>query len=170
MSNYSQFFLNTSSSVVQLELLEISHPNFSQVYRIVRNAINGVTVHHEDASVHAYTYYPVKIVPTRNANDLDQTLEITFGDLGQVLPMELDRMYPLVGGLPGTFVKPTIKYRTYRSDDLTAPLAGPLRFLINNIAFVKEGATLECSAPRLNLSATGELYSMQRFPMLKGFL
>jgi hypothetical protein len=168
---YSQFFLNTSSSIVQLELLEISHSSFSQTYRIVRNAINGVTVTLEDASVHTFAYYPVKIVPTGSNNDLDQVLQVQFGDLGQVVPLEVDRvLLTSSGGLPTSVTKPTLLYRTYRSDDLTEPLAGPYRFQVNNIAFQKEGATLQCTAPRLNLNRTGEIYSMDRFPMLRGFL
>lgn len=172
MSAYAAFFLNTSSSVVQLELLQISHSKFSQTYYVVRNAIKGLAaVTHEDSTVHAYQYYPLKIVPTSNAQDLDQTLEITFGDLGQVLPQELDNlMSPGGGAAPFTLEKPVIMYRTYRSDDLSVPLFGPYRFVANTIAFVKEGATLQCSAPRLNLNATGELYTMDRFPMLAGFL
>lgn len=171
MSAYAEFFLNTSSSVVQLELLEISHPSFSQTYRIVRNAIRGVTVTLEDSSVHTFDYYPAKIVPTGNANDLEQTLQIQFGDLGQVVPLEIDRVILMTsGGLPTSTIKPTVLYRTYRSDDLSAPLAGPYRFQVNNIAFKKEGATLQCTAPRMNLNRTGEVYSMDRFPMLRGFL
>jgi hypothetical protein len=171
MNAYARFFLNTSSSIIQLELIEISHPSFSQTYRVVRNAINGVTVTHEDATVHAYTFYPCKIAPTGSANDLEQQLQVGFGDLGQIMPLEIDRVLLMTsGGLPTSVIKPTLLYRTYRSDDLTAPLAGPYRFQINNVAFQKEAATLQCTAPRLNLNRTGEVYAMDRFPMLRGFL
>jgi hypothetical protein len=315
MSNYSQFFLNTSSRVVQLELIDIFHPNFSQRYRIVRNAINGVTVTLEDTTVGVFVYYPVKITPTGSSNDLDQTLQLVFGDLGQILPLEVDRLlfqfgapplfidscfgvwtdssgvivaspfqigtgctvfvppgaaflsmgcnngffansgtwavvikdgtntntvtvhgwarpwsvtlnptysFGTVGSIasdtfavtpgallqlscsgnggnfansgggdpsrpeistagifPGSYVKialpssiskPVVLYRTYRSDDLTQPLVGPIKFEMDSVAFQKQGATIQCSARKLNLTATGELYTMDRFPMLKGFL
>jgi hypothetical protein len=314
--SYAKFFLSGKSSVVQLELLEISHPNFSKVYRIVRNAIAGVTVTLEDSSVSTFDYYPCQIIPNGSKNDLDQTLQIALGDLGQILPQELDRVvvkkpvafhagallgawvdntgqlvakpfligtggsfyvplaathlqmgidddfmfdnsgvgfsvvinggapvsvgviartwtytagvlntaYPYSptsssapisvavtpgqllkitatgsikidgtanignpfgipgyakGGAgsfvdvnpgPGTVIKPSVVYRVYRSDDLTEPLDGPYLFQANSLAFQKEGATFECTAPRLNLSTTGEIYTMNRFPMLRGFL
>lgn len=168
-SPYSEFFLNSDSNIVQLELIEISHPLFSQVYYIVRNAVAGVTVTLETAVAQAFDYYPVKVTPSGSYNDLDQTLQVSFGDLGQVLPKELDRLNLAVSTIPGYFTKPTLTYRTYRSDDLSGPLSGPIKFLIDNIAFNKEGATLTCSASRLNLTATGEPYSMDRFPMLRGF-
>lgn len=314
MPNLTQFFLSSSSAVVKLDLFEIFHPDFSKTYRIVRNAIAGVTVTLEDASVKTFDYYPIRLTPTGSNNDLDQTLELTFGDLGDLLPQELDRIvrahnlpfyggaligaftdstgliidtpflignggwfyvpgiatkltmgivddtlysdntgnfvvningtnvnvgatakpwdttvntkYPFVatgagaptvvavtpgdllniavsglvrlgsghtpsdglgeflGGIPtstpGTYIpidpppgsktKPILTYRSYRSDDLTAPLDGPFIFGIDNVAFRKEGATLQCTASRLNQGATGEIYTMDRFPMLRGFL
>lgn len=317
MSNYTTFFLNTSKSVVQLELIELAHPDLSKTYRIVRNAINGVTVTLEDATSKVFDYYPLRITPSGSSTDLEQTMEVQLGDLGSVLPQELDRLdskpnpvlnagcligafvdaggvvvanpfliglgtrvwvpgnatrlfmgmnddfygdnigswnvvingsapisvngknqpwtfagpinldrfwvttggtapasYTIPGGvtqlvitssgaaglnavfgttdgngnasagvgntpnLPGFWIvprvgftqKPVMKYRAYRSDDLTAPMLGPLIFQVNNIAFQKEGATLSASAPRLNLSATGELYDLDRFPTLRGFL
>lgn len=169
-TSYSQFFLNCSSSIIQLDLIEISHPLFSQIYRIVRNAIAGVTVTLEDLTVQTFAYYPIALSPSGSYNDMDQTLQVSFGDLGQVLPQELDRLISPPGSIPGTYTKPTLKYRTYRSDDLSGPLAGPFIFDINNIAFKKEAATLQCSAQRLNLTTTGEVYDMDTFPMLKGFL
>lgn len=317
MSNYSQFFLNSSSRVVQLETFDISHPSFSKRYRVVRNSINGLTATLEDTTTGVFDYYPISVSPTGSANDLDQSLALTFGDLGQVIPSEVDRLlfsfeqpplftcslfgawtdgsgviigspfqigvgctlyvppgasflsmgancnlfggsgiwnvaindgttttnvsvhgwstpwsiaanptktfgttgsiapatfavtpgnllqlvttgtasitpnngggnplqplpnpalgilpstYVLPNALPSSIVKPVVLYRTFRSDDLTQPLYGPVQFQIDSIAFKKEGATMQCSAPRLNITSTGETYSMNRFPMLRGFL
>lgn len=168
MSNYSQFFLNSGSGIVQLELMEISHPLFSKVYRIVRNAVVGVTVTLEDSTVKTFDYYPVKITPSGAYNDLDQTLQVSFGDLGSILPTELDLVFAPVPTIPR--IKPLLTYRTYRSDDLTQPLSGPFKFNVDNMAFKLEGATIQCTALRLNLTATGELYTMDRFPTMRGFL
>jgi hypothetical protein len=93
-------------------------------------------------------------------------LKVQLGDLGEVLPTELRAIFEA----NGFAIRPTLKYRTYRSDDLSQPLYGPLRFEINNLTFKKEGAAFEASAPRLNSAATGELYTTSRFPMLRGFI
>ena len=166
MSDYSEFFLNSSSSVVQLELLEISHSAFTRSYFVVRNATNGITVTLEDTTVQAFEYFPLKITPISNKNDLDQALRIDFGDLGEILPMELDA----VSDGDGFVEKPVIKYRTYRSDDLTAPLVGPLILEVTTFNFNREGSTFEAKAPSLNINRTGELYKVARFPMMRGFL
>ena len=48
MSHFSQqhidFFFKSKSSIVELELLELTHPNFSIDYRIVRNAVDGIGI------------------------------------------------------------------------------------------------------------------------------
>lgn len=165
-SNYASYFLNSKSSVVQLELLEISHPNFTQTYRVVRNAINGVTVTLEDASVRTFNYYPLRIESLGTRDNLDFGIKIDFGDLGEVLPLELDA----ITTSSGFNVKPMVRYWTYRSDDLTKPLFGPLILEVKNFNFNETGATFEAKAPSLNLNRTGETYRIDRFPMLRGFL
>jgi len=166
MTDYSQFFLNSSSSIPQLELLEITHPNFSQDYFIVRNATNGITVTLEDLSSQAFVYYPLKITAVGTRENLDFSIRVDLGDLGEVLPVELDN----VATAAGYGTKPTVKYRTYRSDDLTAPLYGPVTLEVESFSFTREGCSFEAKAPSLNISSTGETYSLDRFPMLRGFL
>ena len=66
--------------------------------------------------------------------------------------------------------KPRVVYRTYRSDDLTRPLFGPIVLEVDSFAFNREGSTFTAKAPSLNINKTGELYRLERFPMLRGFL
>jgi len=164
MSAYTDFFLNSKSRIVQLECIEISHPNFSKVYYVVRNATLGVTVTHEDSSVHTYEYYPLDIVAGSDSDDLDQEYKISVGDLGDMLPNEVDAVR-VAGGLG---VKPTVIYRAYRSDDLTHVLMGPTVLQIKTLSFTRDGATFEASAPLLNMSQTGEIYDLNRFDPLRG--
>lgn len=166
MSAYTEYFLNSNSSVVQLELLEISHSAFTQSYYVVRNAVNGVTVTLETLVNQAFEYYPLKITPVGAKDDLDQFLRIDLGDLGEVLPTELDA----VSNALGFSEKPVVKYRTYRSDDLTAPLLGPWVLEVDTFNFNREGSSFEAKAPSLNINRTGELYKIARFPMLRGFI
>ncbi|MEI7704986.1 MAG: DUF1833 family protein [Deltaproteobacteria bacterium] len=166
MSRHSEFFLNARSSVVQLELLEISHPAFTRAYRIVRNAIAGVTVTLEDSTSATFDYYPLRISPMAAKDDLDAGFSIQLGDLGQVLPVELDA----VAEADGFATKPIVKYRVYRSDDLTAPILGPLVLEVVTFSFTREVSSFEARAPRFNLNRTGELYRVERFPMLRSTL
>jgi len=92
MSDYSEFFLNSKASIVQLELIQIKHPNFSKDYNIVRNASNGVTVLLETEELLNFEYYPARISNNGNREDLDFGLKIELGDLGEIIPDELDNV------------------------------------------------------------------------------
>jgi hypothetical protein len=166
MSEYSEYFLNSSSHVAELELIEISHPNFNRVYYLVRNAAAGVTVELETGAEQAFEYYPLQISPMGNSDDLDQAIQVQLGDLGEILPQELDAVF----AGDGMSTRPTCIYRTYRSDDLSAPLYGPIRLEITDLTFKKEGAAFEARAARKNSNGTGEAYTTTRFPMLRGFI
>lgn len=166
MSAYTEFFLNSKSSIVQLDCLEISHPNFTQTWRVVRNAVSGVTVTHEDGSSNDYIYYPLKLSLSGPRDDLDHILTVQLGDLGEIITNELDA----IRAAGGFNVFPRVKYRTYRSDVLTVPLYGPVILEIRTFTLTPDGAAFEAKAPSLNVNKTGERYSIARFPMLSGLL
>lgn len=164
MSDYTEFYLNSKSSIAQLECLEISHSSFSQTYYLVRNAVHGVTVTHEDASEQSYTYLPMRLELSGPRDDLDHILQVVMGDLGEIVPMELDA----VRADDALQEMPVVIFRTYRSDDLSAPLFGPLVLEVKRFSMDRQGCTFEAKAPSLNVSRTGESYSIARFPMLSG--
>jgi len=165
--DYNAFFLNSSKDVFEIETLQIAHPSFSQTYWIVRNAVAGITAILEDGSTETFVYYPLQIKKVKSQHDdMDQELEIQLGDLGDVIPIEMDNVN-LADDL-GT--KPTVTYRTYRSDDLSKPLSGPFHFEIVNLSMNEDGSAFSARAPRLNQVTTGEIYDLNRFAPLKGFL
>lgn len=166
MSAALEYFLGARRDVVMLDLLELSHPGFTQTYRLVRNAAQGVTVTLETAAVETFDYYPMRITELGDSADLDNGIKVDFGDLGTVLPKELDAVF----ASDTLEIKPVVLYRTYRSDDLSAPLIGPLRLEISTFSFTRQGATFEAAAPYVNRNRTGETYNTKRFPMLRGFL
>lgn len=167
MSAYSEYFLNSNSNVVMLDCFELAHQYLTQTYYFVRNATNGVTVVHEDSTEHAYQYSPVRYSFERVRTDLDQIMKIEFGDVGLILPTELDNIRAN-DGFNGLL--PTIKYRAYRSDDLDTVLDGPVLLEIRAFTFSRKGCNFEARAPSLNVSKTGERYTLGRFPMLRGLL
>jgi hypothetical protein len=166
MSNYSEFFLNSKSSVVRLETLEISHPNFTKTYRVVRNSVAGLTAKLETGETVTFDYYPLRITSSGSRDDLDASIRIDLGDLGEILPTELDN----VSSANGFSTKPVVKYREYRSDDLNNVLNGPIVLQVTTFSFKREGSSFEAKAPSLNVNRTGEIYDFERFPMLRGFV
>lgn len=166
MSTYTAYYLNTPPTVVELELLEISHPRFSKTYRIVANSTEDVIVFHEGgAGPFTYSYFPLEIRRLGTQNDLDQTLRVSLGDLGLVLPLEIDAVLQANAML----TKPLLKYRTYDHRTLTVPLFGPSVHEITSVNFNKTGASFEAASPKLNITRTGKLYEPIKFPMLIAF-
>lgn len=166
MSKYTEFFLSSNSNVVELETLEIQHSSFTKVYRVVRNATAGLTAMLETNETVEFEYSPLRISGIGLRDNLDFGISVDLGDLGEILPTELDR----VSSDDNFAEKPVVLYRTYSSDDLTVPLYGPLVLEISGFSFDRTGSSFEAKAPSLNSTATGELYKLDRFPMLRGFL
>lgn len=165
MPDYNGYFLGSKSSVVYLETLQIAHVAFTQTYWVVRNAIGGLTAKLESGADQVFVYYPLRIRPIGAFDNLDQVIEVDLGDLGSIIPTELDAIQ--AAGKMG--VKPIVRYRAYRSDDLTGPLVGPLLLEIPDLSSTAEGSSFQAKAPSLNINRTGELYRLDRFPMLRAF-
>lgn len=166
MTTYAEFFLSAPARIVQYETIEIYHPSFSRRYYIVRNARLGIRARLESGTYADFEYYPLLISKAGSNNTLDQTFRITLGELGELIPSEIDRC--IVAGTLGT--KPTLTYRSYRSDDLETLLVGPVHLEIHEMPMTREGVAFEAKPAIANMNTTGELYTLERFPGLRGFL
>lgn len=165
MSDYSELFLYTTADVRQVECIEVYHPSFSQDYRFNRQLRKGFTANIEDGSPVFFQYYPAIIKSNGARDNQDSSFDISLGDLGEIIPKELDNV-----ALAGTFnIKPTVVYRLYRSDDPTKPIYPGLRLEVSNITTSEDGASFTAAAPRININGTGERYTIDRFPMLAAF-
>ncbi len=162
---YVQFFLQAQASVVRIECLELYHPSFSQHYYVVRNATQGITVRHEDGIDYEYMYYPLRIKMVGLSSNLDFGIDVDLGDLGDLVPNELSR---ITGD--AIRIKPTVIYRSYRSDALDKILEGPFSLEAKQISYNRDGCSFKARPKTLNNYSTGEIYDLTRFYPLRGFL
>jgi hypothetical protein len=167
MSDLAEFYLGSLSSVAELELFEISHPDMTQTYRFCPQAKDGVTVDLSPGELDVpFIYYPAEASVSGARDDLDAEVSLQLGDVGTLMPDEVDAIEEAGGML----TKPTLRFWVFRSDDLTAPRFGPLTLEIPTLASEEMGSSIEARAPRLNANRTGEIYSLGRFPMLRGWV
>lgn len=167
MSEYSEYFLNSRMDIVNYDLLEISHPFFTKTYRICRNNADGITVDLSPTELnYFFQFYPIAISTVDARDDMDTGIQVNFGDLGEIIPQEIDALIEV----DGFRTKPTVRYWNYRSDDLTSPLFGPIELEVTSMDFSDQGCAFEAHAPLINLNKTGERYVLSRFPMLRGFV
>jgi hypothetical protein len=162
MTEYEQYqnLLNSQpENETYFETIVISHSKMSKVYYLVFNSVpltakltTGVEV----------TFSPASISSTnaQNSNDLDQQASFSIGDENSELDDELDRI-PL-----GDTEDIIVGYGVYVSTGLDAP-AEFVEYTVKSIPQKLGTFTLQCGAPNLNSSETGEVYSMTRFPMLR---
>lgn len=165
-SDYIDFFLNCRANIVRVECLEIAHPAFSRSYYIVRNVVKGCVVKHDDGQWQEYQYYPLRLKMKSQTQDLDFGLEIGLGDLGSIVPHELKRVKE--SGLIKT--KASVVYRAYRSDVLDRILDGPFRLQVKLVSYMREGASFNAEPAVVNNNYTGEIFDLERFNPLRGFL
>ena len=167
MSALSEFYLGSSADVAELELFEISHPDMTRVYRFSPQALDGVTVDLSPTERGVeFQFYPAEIKAQAARDDLDAEISIQLGDLGELMPDEVDAIEEAGGML----IKPTLRFWVFRADDLRAPLVGPIVLEIPTLAHEEMGAAIEARAPRLNANRTGITYKLSQFPMLRGFV
>lgn len=165
MPDYN-YWLSGNPDDVRLLLVEISHPAWSKVYRIVQNHADGVTVQHENSVSYDYDYVPLTIQRGNNSDDLDQDITIGVGDLGETFPLELD----VARESAFADVRPTLNYREYNLSDLTKPQLTILGLEVTDYEPKREGAVFVCRAKQMNLTKTGITYNIKDFPTMRGFV
>ena len=165
MPDYN-YWLGGNPDDVRLQLIEVSHPAWSKVYRIVKNHADGVTVEHEDGDFFDYEYVPLTIQMGKNADDLDQDITIGVGDLGETFPDELRAARES----EQSHIRPTLNYREYNLSDLSKPQVFITGLEVTDYEPKREGAVFVCRAKQMNLTKTGETYNLDDYPTLRGFV
>ncbi len=166
MPDYNAFFLDSPSSVVQLDTIEISHPSFSQTFWLVRNRSDGLTATLETFEQQAFEYVPFVMTESPIDETLEYELRIALGDLSEIMPPEVDRMVAA-----GTIkIPPNVVFRRFSSDDLSAPMVGPIRLQMVEPTVTFEGMVFSARPQSANRVATGLVYNFDQFPTARGLL
>jgi hypothetical protein len=160
------YFLDTDVTVFEYETVEISHPNIDPTIRFVRNNAAGITATLETAEEVTFPYLPMRVTRASVQDGLDVSMKFVIGDLGDSLPAVIDGIRT-AGGF-GT--KPVLTFRGFRSDDFSEPSFGPVSLEIGSLPRSSEGAAFDATARQLNLSRTGERYSIVDHPPLRSLL
>lgn len=161
------FFFGAPCGTAELITLEISQPDFSKVWRIQKSYREGLWARIETGEKVLFQYVPMVLKQMEDLGNLDFGVNITLGDLGEILPEEIQRARA-AGTLRTS--PPQVVYRAYRSDDMERPMFGPVVLQARTITRSPDGAQFDSTAPQANVSKTGRNYRSDEFPMLRGFL
>lgn len=155
------FFLNVEGGFVFLDLIEISHPDLTEPLRFVRNDLFGVKVKHEDGLEYQYEYQGFNIKRNNTNRTLDQEISITFADFDDTLTKALKKT--------NRKISPTFRYRRYLDNDLDHPKLVVQTLEITDMSKDATGfVTFDAKAEQLNNVKTGEVYTIENCPLLRG--
>jgi len=164
---YTDFFFGASRRVAEIRTLEISQPSFSQVWRLQSSYREGLWARLESSELVFFQYVPMVLRQLEDRGSLDFGMNVMLGDLGEILPDEIQRARS-AGTLRTS--PPTVVHRSYRSDNLNRPMFGPIVLRAQPITRSPEGAQFDATAPYGNISKTGMLYRPDLFSALWGFV
>ena len=161
MSDLVSFFLDATGDIADLHVIEISHPDFTKVFRFVNSDEQGISVKHEDGIEYFYEYAAFRVDRSNVTADLDQAVSITFNDYDDELKNAVNQSDYMI---PATF-----KYRIYRDDDLNYPMITLETLKITDVNSDDYGVvTFDAKAEELNTVGTGERYTRENCPCLRG--
>lgn len=153
------FYLKATSGIARIDAIELSHPDFPTIYlQNYDDEQDLPLVFNDAAQLHKYAQFDVG--RGNSAPDLEQSFTINLLE-------EVDEINMLIDS--ASHLQPiTFKWRWYRSDDYSAPIETIESLTIANISFNGNGFSFTASAEPLNSVATGRIYTLENYPMLKG--
>ena len=167
MTDIAKFFLGSKASVISIEAIEITHPSFDQGFYFLKNGADQLNLTHEDGSSHLYKYVPMSITISNVRSDLDQEIQINISDLDDKFIDAIDA----IDESTSRDIRPLVRYRLYRDDMLSTPISIIQSLGMVDISKNSNGdCTINAKAQSLNSVRTGENYSLERFPLLRGYV
>lgn len=171
IDDIKDYHLDSAPSIALLETLEISHSAWPEPLRIVTNHADGINVTLEDGISAFFEFAPLLIKRGNTSDDLDQSLSITLGDLGEIVP-------PLIRQIrdAGSDENPSVTYRAFAFDaaSMTLVKSRPIDvikgLLIKTMSRDHQATSFEAKTSDKNATRTGRVYNLRDYPDLKGLL
>lgn len=164
MSDLANFLLGGEVSECRVDLITLTHPNFSQDY-ILQNAIvsgdNFTVPNHGQIDV---DYFPFRVRELTANNVLTRGIDIEIGDISEIITREIKNLDMFDGYLE----QPSVTWHQYRSGDLTKPLFSTEAFSLIRTSRQRRSTSIEARSGEINASRSGERYLLTRFRMQIG--
>lgn len=159
MSDQNNFFLTDTSGVLLINTIEMTHPDFSAPMLYQCDIIDSDLI----TSQGTFKYQIFEAERGNITSDLDQSVSITFVDFDDAF---MQTVTSINKAIPIELI-----FRQYREDDLTSPLDFIQTLRIKNISADEYGkATFSATAEQLNNVATGVIYTLEDYPLMKGLI
>lgn len=151
-----------------LEVISFSAPWFSQTYYLQRQFTEDIQVTLETAQVVDVLYAPMNIEQASSNADLSYERNVTMQQVNDIIASENDNYDPEVHG----DTTPTFQsrgYIAYRDGTISGIQYGPISLPVAGMKTNNQGVVVTVTTKPSNDYATGELATVTRVPMLRGF-
>lgn len=163
-----EIFTNAPVAKDTFEVISLSAPWFTQTYHLQNTFVDGIDVPLEDnVTIVTAEYAPMSIGLASSNADMSYTREFTIQQVNDIIGREISARDPGLRQKVRVESRGYVMYRDGSVSLLKTPVVGTevVKTSRNNI-----GTTISTATKPVNNTTTGEVATVTRVPMLKGFL
>ena len=153
----------------ELEVISFSAPWFSKTYYLQRQFTEDIQVTLETGITVDVMYAPMNIDQASSNADLNYERNVSIQMVNDLIAAENDNYDPEMNGSQ----TPTFQSRgfiAYRDGTISGIKYGPITLPVKTIKTNNQGAIINVTTKPGNDYATGEVATVTRVPMLRGFV
>lgn len=164
-------YANAPVSSTPFEVISLHAPWFSQTYYLQNVTTDEIQVTLETDEVVNVIYAPMGLGQSSSNGDLNYERNIIIQMVNDIIASEQDNFDPEIHNPLDQYVQ-SRGYIYYRTGDISSIQTTPVISYIRDITTDSEtcSANIRLSSKPSNESATGEVATITRVPMLKGFI
>ncbi len=151
-----------------LEVISFSASWFTQKYYLQSQFTKDIQVVIEDDSTVDVLYAPMSVDQSSSNADLNHERNLVIQMVNDLIAFENDNYDPEIHGNE-TPIFQSRGYICYRDGTISDLQYGPISLPVRKIKSASQGAIMSISTKPSNESATGQLATTTKIPMLRGF-
>ena len=164
-----EIYASAPVSKTVIEVVELSAPWFNKTYYLQRQMTESIEVTLETGELVVAEYVPMSIDQSSSNADLNYERNIVIQQVNDIIASEQSRYDSDIHGdeLP---MFTSRGYVLYRNGDISQIKQPPIRLPVRKMRRDDKGTLFNVTTKPANQSATGEMCTVTRVPMVKGFL
>jgi len=164
-----EVFASAPTDRTVFEVIELSASWFSKSYYLQRIDTDGIDVTLENDEVITADYVPMSLNQTSSNEDLNYERSIVIQMVNDIIAAEQSNYDYDIHGDEMPYLT-SRGYIRYRNGDVSQIKQSPIRLPVRKMRRDGNGAVFNVTTKPANQSATGEVATITRVPMLRGFL
>lgn len=162
-----EIYANAPTGKTYFEVIAIKASWFSQTYYLQNQVYDSIEITLEDDSTVIADYVPMSINQASSNSDLNYERNITVQEVNDVIAKEVTNFNPLTDDMPVLESRGYVLYRDGTISQLKTPV---ISVDVQELTRDEQGTQINATATKTDDLSTGEMCTLSRVPMLKGYL